>query len=91
MRRIGFLSACVLLLAVSWAGCSDETCKSSAECNAGEVCGGAGSGPFHCLKNCTADGVCPLAYECRGVTNADCPTCDVITNACVARSPLPGL
>jgi hypothetical protein len=88
---LGFLSMCVLLLlAVVWAGCADETCTSSAGCGAGEVCAGAGSGPYHCLKDCTADGACPLGYECAGVTNADCPVCDVVTNACVVQRP-PGL
>ena len=77
----------MLLLAVAWTGCEDETCTSSATCEAGEVCGGAGSGPYHCLKDCTADGACPLGHECVGVTNADCPVCRVETNACVARTP----
>jgi hypothetical protein len=83
----------VLLLAAAWTGCEDETCTSSAACGAGETCAGAGSGPYRCLKDCTADGACPFGYECVGVTNADCPVCDVVTNACVARRPdlpLPG-
>ena len=88
---LGFLSVCVLLLlAVVWTGCEDETCTSSAACGAGEMCAGAGSGPYHCLKDCTADGKCPFGYACVGVTNADCPVCDVVTNACVARPPVPG-
>ena len=90
--RLGFLSLCVLLLAVAWTGCDDETCTSSAQCGTGEMCAGAGRGPYHCLKDCTADGTCPLGYECVGVTNADCPVCAIVTNACVARRPqLPGL
>ena len=90
--RLGFLSVCVLLLAVAWAGCEDETCTSSAACGAGEMCAGAGSGPYHCLKDCTTDGACPLGYKCVGVTNADCPECQVVTNACVVQRPLlPGL
>jgi hypothetical protein len=88
--RLGFLRVCALLLAVAWTGCEDETCTSSAACAAGEVCAGAGSGPYHCLKNCTADGKCPFGHACVGVTNADCPECDVVTNACVARPPVPG-
>jgi hypothetical protein len=91
--RVGFLSLGVLLLAVGWAGCLEETetCESSAECASGELCGGAGAGPYHCLKDCTRSDTCPAGYECRGVTSADCPGCDVITNACVARVPLPRL
>ena len=71
-----------------WAGCEDETCTSSAACGAGEMCAGAGSGPYHCLKDCTADGKCPFGFECVGVTSADCPVCAVVTNACVAERPL---
>ena len=41
------------------------------------------------LQDCTADGECPLGFECVGVTNADCPVCDVITNACVVARPRP--
>jgi hypothetical protein len=86
---LGFLSLCVLLLAVAWTGCEDEdeTCTSSEACGPGEVCAGAGSGPYHCLKDCTADGACPLGYACLGLTNADCPVCEVVTNACVVRRP----
>jgi hypothetical protein len=90
--RTGILSVGALLLALAWAGCDEETCTSSAGCAAGELCGGAGSGPYHCLKDCTDDGECPVGLECRGVTSADCPVCDVVTNACVARRsslPLP--
>src|SRR5262245_57811537 len=85
--RIGFLSLCVLLLA--WTGCEPERCTSSAECAQGEMCAGAGSGPYHCLKDCTANGECPTGFECVGVTNADCPVCAVVTNACIIARPHP--
>ena len=87
--RIGFLSVCVLLL-VAVASCDDaKTCKASTECSAGEMCATAGNaaGPYYCLKNCDPSGECALGYECAYVTNADCPTCDVITRACVLRAP----
>ena len=87
---LGFLSVCVLLLVLAavWTGCEDETCTSSAACGSDEMCAGADSGPYHCLKDCTADGACPLGYACVGVTSADCPVCAVVTNACVAERPV---
>ena len=53
------------------------------------MCATAGNavGPYYCLKNCDPSGECALGYECAYVTNADCPTCDVITRACVLRAP----
>jgi hypothetical protein len=84
-RRLGFLSLCVLLLA--WTGCEPEACMSSAECGAGEICAGPGAGPYHCLKDCTRDDACPAGYGCVGVTSADCPVCQVVTNACLLSLP----
>jgi len=88
--RIGFLSACLLVLV--GADCDDEKkCTASSQCTAGEMCATAGnaSGPYYCLKNCDPSGECPLGYECAYVTNADCPVCDVITRACVLTPPRP--
>ena len=83
--RLGFLSLCLLLLA--WTGCEPETCTASAECAAGQLCGGAGTGPYHCLADCTDDGKCASGFQCVGVTSADCPVCQVVTNACIADPP----
>ena len=84
--RIGFLSLCVLLLA--WTGCEPATCTSSAACGAGEICAGRGGGPTHCLLDCTQEDRCPIGFACVGVTSADCPVCQVVTNACVGPNLL---
>jgi len=67
--RIILLSLCLLLLGC---GLGRTKCTSSAECNAGEICGGLGNGPFQCLKACA--------------TSADCLECGVITTACVTET-----
>ena len=87
--RSGFLSACVLVaLALVGGGCESKSCTSSFDCADDELCGGAGSGPYHCLKKCDADGGCAAGFTCGDVTSADCPTCDVVTRACLATQPL---
>ena len=75
--RIGFLSACALLLVLlTLGGCWDEEkpCKASAECATGEICAGPGAG------------TCAVG-TCTALTSADCPTCDVVTNACLVNHP----
>ena len=37
----------------------------------------------HCLKDCTESGTCAVG-TCTALTSADCPTCDVVTKACLA-------
>ena len=88
--RIGFLSACALLLVLlTLGGCWDEEkpCNATAECAAGEICAGPGAGPYHCLKDCTQSGTCAVG-TCTALTSADCPTCDEVTKACLVNRPL---
>lgn len=79
----------LLALGLVGAGCESKTCTSSLECADDALCAGAGSGPYHCFKKCDADGGCAPNFTCSDVTSADCPTCDVVTRACVA-SAAPG-
>jgi len=86
MRIIFFLCGFMLL-----AGCGRTKCTSSAECNAGQICGGLGNGPFQCLKACATSGDCGVGMACTAVNSADCLECGVITMACIAETPqLPG-
>jgi len=84
--RFGFVLA-LLLVAGS---CSDgKTCSNDAECARGQICGGAGTGPFHCLDACDANGGCRPGFACENVTTAVCLVCDVVTRACVLQPPAP--
>jgi hypothetical protein len=83
--RNGFLSACVLT-ALLGAGCESKTCTSSFECADDELCVRAGGDSYHCRAKCDADGGCADGSACAIVTSADCPTCDVVTRACLANT-----
>ena len=61
----------LLLLAVVWTGARTDL-HVERGVSGGEVCAGAGSGPYHCLRTHRGRR-CPLGYECVGLTNADCP------------------
>jgi len=92
LRTPGFifslLGACILL-----AGCGlgRTKCTSSAECNAGEICGGLGNGPFQCLKACATSADCGVGMTCTNVNSADCLECGQITMACVAEAVQPAI
>lgn len=84
----GVLFAGALLLGC---GLGRTKCTSSAECNAGEICGGLGNGPFQCLKACATSADCGVGMTCTNVNSADCLECGVITTACVTETvTLPG-
>ena len=85
--RVGFLAVCVLLIVAGSCWDDDKPCKSSAECAAGEICGGVGTGPYYCLKDCSETGECPLGATCESVANADCLVCREVTKACLVNRP----
>jgi hypothetical protein len=85
--RIGLLSLCALLMTAGSCWDEETPCKASSECAAGEICAGAGAGPYYCLVDCTESGTCAQG-TCTGLTSADCPTCDVVTNAYLVNQPL---
>jgi len=79
----------LLLLASAGAGCARAKCTSSAECKAGEVCGGASNESFQCLKACATGSDCPSGTTCANVTSADCTECGNLSSACVASDAGP--
>jgi len=86
--RSGALRAGVLALLLL-AGCWDEEkpCKASSECARGDICVGPGAGPYYCQKDCTEMGTCDEG-TCTALTSADCPTCEVVTKACLVNRAL---
>ena len=82
---LGLLGACALMLGC---GLGRQKCTSSAECNAGEICGGLGNNPFECLKACRTTADCGVGTTCTAVNSADCLECGVITMACFPNTPL---